>query len=249
MAGNDAFTKILLHFDGADASTTFTDDNAGGSAHTWTASGNAQLDTGVTPKFGSAAGLFDGTGDYITTPDSADFALGAGEFTVDFWFNVAGGSGARRTFCGQCSAAAADVAFFIELNASNVVNAQVTTNGGSSYTTVTGTTAFTATGWHHVAFVRSVNTLKLFVNGVQEGGDVAFPGTITNSAQSFGVGSLGAFTSLTWNGSIDEFRLSVGTARWTSNFTPPTAAYDAGSGQPYIKRMGGVPFVGTRGVW
>ena len=28
-----------------------------------------------------------------------------------------------------------------------------------------------------------------------------------------------------WWGSIDEFRLSVGKARWTAAFTPPTVAY------------------------
>jgi hypothetical protein len=68
-AGNDSFTKILLHMDGANTSTTFTDSNSGGSAHTWTAAGNAQIST-ATYKLGGASGLFDGTGDFITTPDS-----------------------------------------------------------------------------------------------------------------------------------------------------------------------------------
>jgi hypothetical protein len=84
--GNDAFTKILLHMDGTNGSTTFTDTNAGGSAHTWTANGNAQISTAQS-KFGGASGLFDGTGDYITTPDHADYTLGSGDFTIDLWFN------------------------------------------------------------------------------------------------------------------------------------------------------------------
>src|SRR5262245_47256258 len=58
--GNDTYTKVLLHFNGTDASTTITDDNSGGSAHTWTAAGNAQIDT-ADYKFGAASGLFDGT--------------------------------------------------------------------------------------------------------------------------------------------------------------------------------------------
>ena len=28
-----------------------------------------------------------------------------------------------------------------------------------------------------------------------------------------------------WNGWIDELRVSKGIARWTADFTPPTAAY------------------------
>jgi hypothetical protein len=39
------------------------------------------------------------------------------------------------------------------------------------------------------------------------------------------VGRGGALNTLQWNGFIDEFRLSVGTARWTAGFTPPTANY------------------------
>jgi hypothetical protein len=31
-----------------------------------------------------------------------------------------------------------------------------------------------------------------------------------------------------FNGWLDEFRISKGIARWTSNFTPPTAPYDSG---------------------
>jgi hypothetical protein len=222
--GNDGSTKILLHMDGTDASTTFTDSNVGGSAHTWTAAGNAQIDTGIT-KFGTAAGLFDGTGDFITTPDSTDFTLGTGAFTVDFWFNRASGDGTNRFVAGQADSGAANAtrSFHILLTTGNVISAAVFESTVS--TTVNGTTTFTATGWHHVAFVRTGNTLKLFIDGTQEGGDVAFTGTVNNSANAFGVGCLGELTTLTWNGSLDEFRLSVGVARWTSNFTPPTVAY------------------------
>lgn len=221
--GNDAFTKILLHMDGADASTTFTDSNAGGSAHTWTAAGNAQIDTAI-KQLGTAAGLFDGTGDFITTPDHADFTLGAGDFTVDFWFNRAGGDGLARFICGQgdSGGTTASRSIMVVLNATNTIQAAVIEGGVQ--TSVTSTTTFMATGWHHVAFVRTGNVLKLFIDGVQEGGDVAFTGTVNNSTNAFGIGCLGELTTLAFNGSIDEFRLST-IARWTSNFTPPTAAY------------------------
>lgn len=66
-------TKSLLHMNGVDASTTFTDTASGGT-HTWTASGNAQIDTAQS-KFGGASGLFDGNGDYIWSADCPDWAL------------------------------------------------------------------------------------------------------------------------------------------------------------------------------
>lgn len=224
--GNDSFTKILLHFDGADASTTFTDSNLGGAAHTWTAAGNAQLDTGIAPKFGTAAGLFDGTGDYISTPDHANFTLGSGPWTVDFWFNISGGAGTARRICGQLSAAAAENSFGATLLASNVIN--YSTNDGTSNFSVTGTTAITTPGWHHYAAVRTGNTLKLFLDGVQEGGDTAMTNPTLDSTASWSIGRLGDLVQGDvglWQGSIDEFRLSVGIARWTTNFTPPNAPY------------------------
>lgn len=231
MAGNDSFTKVLLHFDGSDTSTTITDDNAGGSAHTWTANGNAQLDTGIT-KFGTATLLCDGTGDYVSTPDHADFTLGSSNFVADVWFNRAGGDGTRRFLFGQADNTGSSLSITAELNASNVVVATYSKDG-SATVSLTGSTAITATGWHHFAFLRSGNNLYLALDGAIEAGPTAISGgsgSIFDSSNAFAVGRRGELTTLTWNGSLDEFRLSVGTDRgWTSTFTPPTAAYSTTS--------------------
>ena len=225
--GNDTYTKVLLQCDGTDAATTFTDSNRGGSAHTWTAAGNAQIDTAQS-KFGGASGLFDGTGDYVTTPDHADFALGSGAFTVDFWFRCNVASGSQENLCGQCDSTPsnASTSFRIHRTTGNVIEAVVCVS--TTAYTVTGTTQFTSstnTGWHHCALVRTADTLRLFVDGTQEGGDVAISGTVNNSSEVLALGAEGAVTSNPWTGWIDEFRLSVGVARWTTNFTAPTLAY------------------------
>ncbi|MEJ0012775.1 MAG: hypothetical protein WDM94_09155 [Bauldia sp.] len=60
--------------------TTFVDSSASG--RTITANGNAQVDT-AQAKFGGASALFDGAGDYLTVPASADFNFGTGDFTVE----------------------------------------------------------------------------------------------------------------------------------------------------------------------
>jgi hypothetical protein len=225
--GNDPFTKILLHLDGTDASTSFPDTNFGGSTRTWTAAGNAQIDTAQS-KFGGASLLLDGTGDFISAPDSADFALGSSDWTVDAWFNCVGLSTTGGNICGQGNAAAdaAATSFFLGRNAVNQMVLRV--SDGVTVGTLDGVTSFTNLtnpGWHHVAAVRTGNVLKLFVDGVQEGGDSAFTGSVQNSAETFTVGARSAGGGSMWNGWIDEFRFSVGIARWTSNFTPPSSAY------------------------
>lgn len=225
--GNDTYTKVLLHMDGADAATTFTDSNAGGSAHTWTASGNAQIDTAQS-KFGGASGLFDGTGDYIRTPDHADFALGSDDFTIDFWFNCTATTGSIEQLTGQCDSSAtnASASFVMQRTAANIIRAYVSV--GSTIFEVNGTTQFTNllnTGWHHVAFVRTGDTLRLFIDGIQEGSDTTVTGSVNDSSNQLAVGAAGEVTTNPWTGWIDEFRLSAGVARWTASFTPPTVAY------------------------
>ena len=80
---NDANTQLLYHFDGADGSTTFTDDS--GNGLNATASGNAQLDTAV-KKIGTASYEAAGTNPYITTGASSVLAS-TGDFTYECWFN------------------------------------------------------------------------------------------------------------------------------------------------------------------
>jgi hypothetical protein len=72
-----ASVSALLHFDGSDGSTTFTDVTG----TIWTANGNAQIDTAQSV-FGGASGLFDGTGDFITTPDATKFSLSNADFCI-----------------------------------------------------------------------------------------------------------------------------------------------------------------------
>lgn len=226
--GNDAFTKNLLHFDGADASTTFTDVAYGAlthAPHVWTAVGDAQIDTAES-KFGGASGLFDGTGDYISTPDHADFEFN-GDFTLDTWFNNVAATGATKAIAGQGDISATPSTSPFILRRESAGEMRFRLSNGSSFTQVIGTTLFTDslnTGWHHIAVTRSGNTLRMFIDGTQEGGDVSFSGTVPGTTEPLTVGQRSTGSD-PWNGWIDEFRLSVGIARWTENFTPPTLPY------------------------
>ena len=77
---------------------------------------------------------------------------------------------------------------------------------------------------------RSSATTYCFVNGTSipsTGNHIS--GTIFNSTSPLKVGGDG-FNSGGTNGFIDEYRLSVGVARWTSNFTPPSQPYDTALG-------------------
>jgi len=215
-------TVLMLHANGADTSTTFTDDSD--SAHTVTANNNAQLDT-AQQKFGTASGLFDGTDDYLSTADSADWDFDSGDWTVDFWVRFNSVAITQR-FISQWETG--DLNWNIGWLNSNNLAFIYSTDG----TTVANTFTFawtpsTAT-WYHVAVVRSGADLEAFIDGTQIGitenvsTDAFFDATVS---LLIGVNTTGLLND--FDGWLDEIRVVKGTAVWTTNFTAPSAEYTA----------------------
>lgn len=79
-------TVLMLHLDGRDGYTRTTDISS--SAHDITFNDNVEIDTAQS-KFGGASAYFDGTGDFLTVPNSADWDFGTGDFTIDCWIRLA----------------------------------------------------------------------------------------------------------------------------------------------------------------
>ena len=205
----------LLHMDGADTSSTFTDVKG----HTFTPAGNAQIDTAQS-KFGGASGLFDGSGDYITTPDSADWDFGTGDFTVEFFIRFkALPSSNAHTIIGNYVSSTSGWAIQFRNDAPG---ARLTfgSSGDSPQNDFTWLPS-TAT-WYHVAVTRASGTVRAFADGVQVGSDVTNTEDISGSTGVLMIGALNLGPLQYLNGWLDEVRITKGVARYTTNFTPPT---------------------------
>ena len=215
--------SLLLHMDGANGSTTFTDSSSNG--FTATVNGNAQIST-TENKFGGASGYFDGAGDYLQYTGTSELALGSGDFTVEFWFNLSSATG-QGSFGEQgifgCNTAS-NSRWTVRLQGTSTKLMSWWLNGPGSNTV--GTTAIAFNTWYHVALVRSgsgTNNIKLYLNGALESqgtdtytvpvDDIVIGRTYTNVAGEY------------FNGYIDDVRITKNVARYTSNFTPPTAAF------------------------
>lgn len=215
---------LLLPFDGSDGSTTFTD--ASDLANTVTAVGNAQLDT-AQKKYGTAAGLFDGSGDYLSVADSADMELGSGDATIEGWvrFNALPSSGNSVAFVGKWGGASGTRSLIVGINNSGGTYRSKFTFSVNGVSVVddfqTITTPVVGT-WYHFAFVIESGVATHYWDGADVGSvsSVSFG----NVAQPWNIGAAnnGAFDPL--NGWLDDIRLAK-EAVYTAPFTPPTAAH------------------------
>lgn len=223
--------ELLLHADGSNGSTTFTDHSA--TPKTITANGGAQIST-ASPKFGSGSGVFNGSTDYLSTPNDSAWVFGSSPFTVEAWIKtstlpsggdfgavVARGAGGVGGYSWSLSVA--DVAGAAKLQF------LVSSNFDASLSTIINSTSAVATGaWVHVAGVRDGNTLRLFVNGTQEATGT-FTGAVFDSSTPLGVGAAYYSTAAVWanyfTGNIDEVRVTKGLAQYRANFTPQAAAF------------------------
>lgn len=221
VAGNDPYFSsvvALLHFDGTNGSTTFTDQKG----HTFNANGNAQINTS-TVKYGTGAGLFDGTGDYLDSATSADWNFGSGDFTIEGWVNPAGASTYALLDINRASGF--DHAY-LRVSANKLLMSFANSTGsGYAFTAVATTTSLPASTWTHFAVVRNGTSFKVYINGVHDAApDATYAGAIYFSGDTLHIGHL-ISSSTYWNGSIDDLRITKGVARYTANFTPPAAAY------------------------
>jgi len=218
---------ILYHFDGADAATSgagFADSS--GNSHTATARINAAIDTDQS-KFGGSSLLVDGSS-YTTAADSAEFDLGANDWTIECWARWNADSIVTQAFCGQWSGARS---FFFHYNSTLNKLRVAYSDGGNKYATPTTTWIPALDTWYNIAFCRVSDVAYFFVDGVRQGTDVAMTETIATSDDAFVVGSYDYNndspdqTSNWFNGWIDDLRFTVGVGRYTETYDVPTAPY------------------------
>ena len=169
---------------------------------------------------------FDGNGDMLDCGDSADWNMGTGLFTIDFWarFNSSG----TQQFFGQ----------YVDGN--NFWRSEVQPNANLitfSIDDPTNPVGFAPAGlsattevWYHFAYIRgwasNADSWAITQDGVIIGSPTTDADGFQDLASSFFIGNFrSAGASQFFSGNMDEFRVSKGVARWTANFTPSTVAY------------------------
>lgn len=208
-------TMLLMHFDGADNTTTLIDSS--GRNNTIVPTGNPLLTTSDS-KFGGAC-LQPLSGRYFQINATPNFDIGSAQpFTIAFWFNPlttanSGGIVSMRTGATYCPV-------------------EIYTNGGGRliirmgnaalnnwlYAGVTGTPDV----WNHFAMVGDGNNIKFYHNGGFIS-TIAQPSWPAQTSYPLVVNKDGDGNT-NYGVKLDELVFQK-QALWTAEFTPPVAAY------------------------
>ena len=213
--------SLLLHGDGTNGSTTIVDSSS--NVNSVTANNGAQIST-TQSKFGGSSIEFLSTANTgLSVSPSNDFQLGTGDWTIEAWtyqqslnqystlFEIGNHSNASSLFIGVGSDGflAYSAAFFGPQNSSpSTINV-----------------------WQHIAVTRSGDLLYFFRDGVTQGtGGYTFNRDLTDistvsAGYPYGLFPTAADANFRFNGYIDDLRITKGVARYTQNFTPPTAPF------------------------
>lgn len=217
-----ANTVLLLHCDGSNGSTTFTDNSPIG--NTVTASGTTVSTSRF--KFGTGSGLFSaGSTSNLKLPAGATWNFSTGDWTVEMFVYVTSyNAQTSRLF----QTADGDLAVSIYMTMDNVGNLVLSASSNGVFPpnlfSASAATPIGLNAWTHVAYVRNGNNFTAYVNGVGTLVATTSSSLYYSAAQ---VPVIGGQTSpqRSLNGNIDEVRITKGVARYTANFTPPAQAF------------------------
>jgi hypothetical protein len=182
--------------------------------------GNAQVST-TQAKFGTTSMAFDGTGDYLTIPNSPTIAVGSGDFAIECWWYPTDLSASSNVWClGDSRSANNGLLLYWSSGSGKLI---LYSNGSALITSSINTTT---NAWYYINVVRSgsgSNNLTLYING-------SSAGTATNTTSFAGVAANGFAVCAEYAGSFgagkaayfDDVRITKGYARPS---TSPTAAF------------------------
>ena len=181
-----------------------------------TVSGDAAISTAQV-KVGTHSLAFDNSGDRLTLPAGSDFAFGTGDYTVETWIYILPHSTTNQVRVLSTSNSSSNFSF--EVMSAGTLRMWT----GSNLLNFGGNV--TRESWHHVAFCRSGGTVRAFVDGLIVGGPVSNSTNMINN-QSVQTPSTNAYPCPACY--LDSFRITKGIARYTANFTTPSAPHPIG---------------------
>jgi hypothetical protein len=211
---NFSDVTLLLHMDGADGSTSFPDSGPG--AVSMTTNGGAVVTTAQS-QFGGASASFPNSTSFLSVPTFAG-AQFPGDFTIECWARFTAGVGSNMTFLSLDDFNGSfNGRWRLMLTTSNTLMFVINDNVRGQ----TGSVSGLFNTWCHVAVTRQSGNIQIFVNGDLSATASDSASLDRNITFRAGAGAFGGWSAMF----MDDLRLTKGVARYTANFTPPTAPF------------------------
>ena len=226
---SDSNTLLLIQPDKDD--TTFHDESDTSTNPVTTVSTPTR--TASTPYDAAAkstAMYFDGTGDnLVVTSDSSFNEFGTGDFTIEMWVNPTDqGSGSFAQMFELWDSSSDRMYLRIERQSSQNVYKFVVS--GSDNFDVESDSAPDYGNWQHLAVVRNGTSITMYVDGTAQTDSVTISSSASYSWPSRNLkiakGNSSIGSSADYEGYIFDYRITKGTARYTANFTAPSAPFE-----------------------
>jgi hypothetical protein len=180
---------------------------------TITANGQAAVST-TQKKFGNSSFVFDGSGDWLSVAYGPDLDLTSGDFTIEAWIWRNVSSANQGVFSTRTGAFGATLTIDADKPRFDIIG---------TVANVVSPSNFPTEQWSHLAVSRQGSSFRLFFDGTQVATSTSAVTGIPSTAAAVGARDANGNNAL--NGYIDEFRVTKGIARYTTNFTPPTAPF------------------------
>jgi hypothetical protein len=206
-------SELLINFEGADGSQTYTTNDAVGRSLTF--SGTCEIDT-AERRVGTSSLNLGAQTDGCIIPSAADLALGTGDFTIEFFFRASSfPAGAQILYDQRNAGTSVFPAIYVTGTSGNL---RYYVNGADR---ITGNNLTTVNKWFHICVERVNGITRLYQDGVEVGTAYTDSNNYLQNAIYLGEASYSPFGSgaLGW---MDMVRVSVGSAIHFGDFTPPT---------------------------
>ncbi len=170
---------------------------------------------------------FDGTGDYLTVPNSSTLLFGSGDFTVETWVYPTA-LAADRWIVGFWSyTAPANQSWALYMsNSTGGYGFVIQGDAGAEDLVILSTSnTVVLNQWTHVAVTRSGSSWRMFINGVQSATGT-YSGTLASPSTVLAIAAVENVPQL-YVGYISNLRVVKGTAVYTAAFTPNTTPLTA----------------------
>lgn len=162
--------------------------------------------------------------------DRDEYTMGSGEFTIEAHVRFKSDTTIPQVIMSKHDPSPNRGWFFQANLTLGTLAWFASTDGGASFIGAAESFAFAVDTDYHVAVTRDgSDDLRLFVDGTQIGSTTTHAGTPFENGQDLRVGryedTAPSGTFRPFDGFIDEARLVIGTALYTSNFTPPASPF------------------------